>query len=163
MNNLLIRKAESRDLKTLLRFEQGVVEAERAFDPTLAAAGVQYYDLEHLLTSPAAELAVAELHGQVVGSGYARLETSKPYLKHPRHAYLGFMYVLPEHRGQGVNQLLLAHLRQWVRNQGVFEMRLEVYEHNASAIKSYEKTGFVRHMVEMRLALSTTDDDPEPA
>jgi len=36
------------------------------------------------------ELLVAESEGEVIGSGYARIESAKPYLKHGRHAYLGF-------------------------------------------------------------------------
>jgi hypothetical protein len=65
---------------------------------------VHYYDLEALISSPEAEVLVAELGSEIVGSGYARLEVSEAYLDHDQHSYLGFMYVVPEHRGKGHQQ-----------------------------------------------------------
>lgn len=38
--HILIRKATPADLETLLRFEQGVVQAERPFDPTLGEGAI---------------------------------------------------------------------------------------------------------------------------
>ena len=80
-------------------------------------------------------------------------EKSKSYLKHDQHAYLGFMYVLPEYRGKGINKLILGHLKDWALSQGLTELRLEVYSENSSAIKAYEKFGFKSHMLEMRYNL----------
>ena len=150
MDQLIIRKATFDDLPTLLRFEQGVIEAERPYDPTLKREPTRYYDLEALITAPHSELLVAEIDGTVIGSGYARMEQSKPYLQHTQHAYLGFMYVLPEHRGKGVNREIITALQEWAYTQQVTELRLEVYTENLSAIKAYEKLGFTKHLVEMR-------------
>jgi hypothetical protein len=35
MKGLILRKAMDTDIETLLRFEQGIIAAERLFDPTL--------------------------------------------------------------------------------------------------------------------------------
>jgi hypothetical protein len=43
---------------------------------------------------------VAEADNKIIASGYARIDRSRPFLKHSTHAYLGFMYVLPEYRGR---------------------------------------------------------------
>ena len=64
------------------------------------------------------------------------------------------MYVVPEHRGKGVNRKIVEALEQWSISKGVLEMRLEVYTNNVAAIKAYEKAGFTGHMLEMRMALS---------
>lgn len=153
MTPLLIRKATREDLPILLEFEQGIVEFERQFDPTLAPAGVRYYDLAAMIDAPLVELLVAEINQEVVGSGYARLEESKVYLQHRRHAYLGFMFVVPARRGTGVNQQLIAALTCWVKTQNVHEMRLDVYHDNQAAVRAYEKAGFRRHLTEMRRGL----------
>lgn len=150
MDNVTVRTAEPKDLPTLLQFEQGVIEAERPFDETLKREDILYYDMEAMLATPNVELVVAELGGNVIASGYARIEEAKPYLKHDQHAYLGFMYTLPEHRGKGVNQKVIDALRQWANGQGVTEMRLEVYVENVGAIKAYEKVGFSGLIVKMR-------------
>ena len=153
MSQLLIRKATREDLPVLLAFEQAIIEVERQFDPTLASADVSYYDLAAMIDAPLVELLVAEIDHEVIGSGYARLEESKVYLKHRRHAYLGFMYVVPSRRGSGVNQQLIAALVRWVVSQQVHELRLDVYHDNQAAIRAYEKAGFHRHLTEMRRGL----------
>ncbi|MCC3153400.1 GNAT family N-acetyltransferase [Hymenobacter sp. BT770] len=153
MAEVRIRPATLNDLETLLRFEQGVVEAERPFDPTLREETIHYYQLPELIASSQALVLVAEVEQQVVGSGYARILAAKPYLKHEQYAYLGFMYVAPAYRGQGLNGLILQHLTQWAAAQGLTEMRLEVYAHNQPAVRAYEKAGFAAHMLEMRRAI----------
>ncbi|WP_203234987.1 GNAT family N-acetyltransferase [Mucilaginibacter terrigena] len=153
MQNIIIREATLADMDTLLQFEQGVISAERPFDPTLQDNHINYYDLNEFITAPNIYMAVAELDGEVIGSGYARIETSKIYLKHQHHAYLGFMYVLPQHRGKGVNKLVIDALKSWSARQGITELRLQVYDQNAPAVKAYEKVGFSKHLVGMRMGI----------
>jgi RimJ/RimL family protein N-acetyltransferase len=151
MAHIIVRPATNADLDTLLRFEQGVISAERPFDPTLKPDPISYYDLSYMLTAPEVELVVAEQDGVLIGSGYARIETAKHYLKHSRHAYLGFMYVVPEFRGKGVNRLIISALQQWALTRDITELRLDVYHDNHPAIAAYEKVGFKKHMILMRL------------
>ncbi len=164
MTNIHIRPATNADLPTLYRFEQGVITAERPFDPTLKPDPINYYDLAAMIDHPDIQLLVAEFAagqqtpvadqqtptGVLVGSGYARIEPAKPYLRHPAHAYLGFMYVDPAHRGKGINTLIIEGLRQWAQSREITELRLDVYNNNTSAIRAYEKAGFVPHMLNMR-------------
>jgi GNAT superfamily N-acetyltransferase len=153
MNPITVRKADLDDLETLLRFEQGVIAAERPFDKTLGTGDIHYYDINEMITSPDFEIVVAESENKIIGSGYARIVNSKPYLKHEKNIYLGFMYVDPVHRGKGVNQKILDALKKWSISQGITEMRLDVYYDNLPAIKAYEKAGFKKHMIEMRMGL----------
>ena len=153
MSEVKIRKASLVDLEQLLGFEQDLIKAERPFDPTLKADPINYYDLKSLLTSPLAEVLVAEADNKVIASGYVRIDRSKPFLKHSTHAYLGFMYVLPEYRGQGINKQIMDALKDWAVSQNITEFSLEVYYDNISAIKAYEKIGFSRYILEMRYNL----------
>jgi GNAT superfamily N-acetyltransferase len=139
------------DLDTLLRFEQGVIAAERPFDPTIKPDPIHYYNIPEMITAPHIQLLVAEHNGRIIGSGYARIETGRHYLQHTHHAYLGFMYVLPEYRGKGVNHVIITALNSWARSQDIKELRLDVYHDNAPAIRAYEKAGFIRHMIHMRM------------
>ncbi len=151
MANSTIRPAVTADLPTLREFEQGVILAERPMDPTIKPGAIRYYDLPAMIASPDVELLVAELDGALVGSGYARIEPARHYLIHAVHAYLGFMYVDPAHRGKGINTLIIEALRQWARSRQITELRLDVYVENIRAIKAYEKAGFTAHMLNMRL------------
>lgn len=153
MKSITVRAAQKDEIVTLLTFEQGIVAAERPFDSTLKEGEIHYYDLIHLIESPEAEVVVAEIDGALVGSGYALIKEAKPYLKHTHYAYLGFMYVKPQYRGQGVNKAILEALKQWSVSQNIREIRLEVYDDNTVAKKAYEKAGFKGNLLEMRMEL----------
>ena len=152
--NVTIRQATRGDLAALLRFQQGVVEAERAFDPTLKDGSIQYYDIAALMRASDVHFLVAECGSVLAGCGYARIEAAKHYLKHPLHAYLGLMYVAPTHRGQAVNAKIIDALKAWCRGRQITELRLEVYSGNRAAIRAYQKAGFAQHILEMRLGLN---------
>jgi len=151
---ITVRKATGADLETLERFEQAVVSAERPFDPTLGEGPIRYYDIAHMLERDDVEFAVAESGGKIVGCGFARIEAAKPYLKHRRHAYLGLMYVEPQHRGDAVNGRIIDALKRWCRSRDVAEMRLEAYADNLPAVRAYEKAGFSKLVIEMRMNLN---------
>jgi ribosomal protein S18 acetylase RimI-like enzyme len=151
---MLIRKATLDDLPVLLQFEQGIISAERPFDSTLVPGTISYYNLEKFITAPDVEVLVAEIDGVIAGSGYARIKRNpEVYYDFEEYAYLGFMYVLPAYRGIGVNQAIIEALKQWSAGQGLKEIRLEVYNDNIGAIKAYEKVGFEKRMIEMRIRL----------
>ena len=149
--NVKTRPATLKDLEVLLGFEQGVIKFERQFDKTLKPHKTHYYNIPQLITAKHIQFIVAEYQGKIISCGYARITTSKPYLKHEQHAYLGFMFVTPNFRGKGVNKLIIEALKKWIISQNIFELRLEVYYNNIGAIKAYEKAGFKKHMIEMRL------------
>ncbi len=151
---ITVRRATPSDLETLRRFEQGIVAAERPYDPTIKKGEVTYYDIGALIASSDACVAIAEEGGEAIGCGFARKKASPSFIAPAVHAYAGLMFVTPEHRGRGVSNLIIEALKDWARAHGLTEMRLEVYPANASAIRAYEKTGFGPHMLEMRLSLS---------
>src|SRR5687767_14410120 len=113
MNQFTTRAARPEDLDILYRFEQGIITAERPFNETLKPGHINYYDLKEMLTLPHVYIAVALDGDKIIGSGYARIESSKHYLQHQQHSYLGFMYVEPEYRGKGVNRLIIDALKAW--------------------------------------------------
>ncbi|MCJ8319811.1 MAG: GNAT family N-acetyltransferase [Colwellia sp.] len=153
MKNLIIRKALLKDKEQLLNLEQEVVEAERPFNTSIKPNDAIYYDMAKLLNDDTSHLLVAEFEGQIIATGYAQIRTSKTSLKHNEHSYLGFMYVVPEFRGLGINGQIMNILIDWSKEQGVSDLYLDVYEGNDAAIRAYEKIGFAKSMVEMKLDL----------
>ncbi len=151
MGNIKYRVAAIEDLEILYEFEQGIITTERPMDPTLREGHINYYDLKELVESDQAEVMIAEVDGQIVGSGYAQIKNAKSYLKFDRYAHVGFIFVKPEFRRQGISQGVITHLKSWVQSRGIIEMRLNVYSLNPGAIAAYEKLGMVQHMIEMRM------------
>ncbi|MGK0296361.1 MAG: GNAT superfamily N-acetyltransferase [Ulvibacter sp.] len=153
MSSIKIRKAKLEDLEILLEFEQGIIAAERPYDPTLKEGTISYYNIEKMILATDVEVLVAEIDAIIVGSGYARIATAKPYLNHENYAYLGFMFTHLEYRGQGVNSKIIEELKNWCKSLDIHELRLDVYSDNPSAIKAYEKVGFKMHLINMRIGL----------
>ena len=147
----IVRKATLEDLPVLLEFEQGLIRAERPMDPTIREGKISYYDVGEFIRSDDAEVYVVERNGEILASGYARIKPDRHYLKHKLMGYLGFMFVPEEHRGQGLNQLIIKKLIEWCKGKGLSEIRLDVYQTNESALRAYEKAGFKRHLITMRL------------
>ena len=149
---MIVRKATEQDLKILLEFEQGIVSAERPFNSTFIDGKIHYYDLLYLIQSEDSTVLIVEENNEIVASGYARIKkTENSYSNFERYAYLGFMYVKPEHRGKGINKLILDELISWSKDKGISEIRLDVYDQNESAVKAYEKAGFEPLLLTMRL------------
>ncbi len=149
-----IRLATQEDLTTLLKFEQGLIQAERPMDVTIKSEKINYYDISEFIKNKDSDIFVVELDGNIVASGYARIKDDRHYLKHEKKGYLGFMFVPEEHRGKGLNKLIMKTLLKWCKIRGIFEIRLDVYQDNPSAIRAYEKVGFKKHMINMRMDIT---------
>lgn len=148
-----IRKAIESEIEILLIFEKEIINTERPFDNTLKDGEIHYYDLIELIRSEKAEVLVAVVNNEIVGSGYAKILQADVFQKYKEYAYLGFMYVKPGFRGQGINQKILNGLIDWAKGQNLTEIRLEVYDKNTKAKNSYLKAGFTPHLLEMRLEI----------
>ncbi|MCA0960316.1 GNAT family N-acetyltransferase [Muricauda ruestringensis] len=152
LHKVNIRQATMHDLPLLLNFEQEIINVERPFDVTIRKGAVSYYDIEAMIQDPQACIVVAEIEKKVVASGYAIPKKARHYLDHEYYAYLGFMYTDQQYRGKGINAMIVDELKTWSESAGFKEIRLTVYNDNLSAIKAYEKVGFKKHIIEMRLA-----------
>jgi ribosomal protein S18 acetylase RimI-like enzyme len=151
MDEITIRKATLSDLDVLLAFEQELIKAERPFDKTIRKDPVNYYDLKGMVLDKEAAVVVAEIDSTIVSCGAAVIKQARSYLDHKQYANFGFMYTFPAFRGMGINKMILDSLRTWAKSNGYKEMRLTVYSDNIPAIKAYEKAGFIRHILEMRI------------
>ncbi|HBA34559.1 MAG TPA: GNAT family N-acetyltransferase [Gammaproteobacteria bacterium] len=150
---MILREALSADLPRLLELEQCVIEFERPLNSSLKSGNTFYYDLPNMISDDRTHLIVVEDCGNIIGTGYAQIRNSKECLVHEKHAYIGFMFVSPNHRGQGFAQKILDQLIEWSKGEGVKDIYLDVYAQNESAIKSYHKAGFKPCLLEMKLCL----------
>ncbi|WP_218597986.1 GNAT family N-acetyltransferase [Polaribacter sp. NJDZ03] len=153
MNKITIRTASLKDLETLLEFEQGVVAAEKPLDPFLGDGKLSYYNIPELISNKDIYFIVAVSNDQLVASGYLRIENSKHYHKNPKHGYIGFIFVKPAFRGNKISNLILESLKGWAVKNDLKELRLDVYSNNSAAIKSYERFGFTKILVNMKMGI----------
>jgi RimJ/RimL family protein N-acetyltransferase len=119
-------------------------------DPTIKDGNISYYDISLLIKNDNSDVFVVENNGKILASGYAKILDDRHYLKHEKQGYLGFMFVPNEHRGKGLNKLIMDALINWCKEMKVYELRLDVYDSNNPAIRAYEKAGFKKHLINMR-------------
>jgi GNAT superfamily N-acetyltransferase len=117
MVTISIRPAQIEDLKTLLTFEQGVIEAEKPLDPFLKTGEISYYNIKEMIAAKNTHLLVAFANNEMVGSGYVRIENSSEYYKNKENGYVGFMYVKPSYRGKRISNMLLESLKDWAKKK----------------------------------------------
>lgn len=151
MSNIQFRTATLEDLPILLEFEQGVIKAERPFSPTLKPDPINYYDIQSFIQDDNIEIKVALWEDTIIGCAYIRLKKSSEFYQNDRHGYIGFMYVKPEFRGRGISRQIIEELISWANTKEVYEIQLEVFADNLPAVKAYEKAGFEKFTVTMRL------------
>ncbi len=151
---ITIREAKIDDLNTLRLFEQAIIQYERPFAPNLKDDPIQYYDLTNLIERKDAYLIVATIEEEIIASGYALIQDSKPYKKPEKYAYLGFMYVVPEFRGKGINGKVIDNLIDWAKKRDLKEIQLDVYAENEIAINAYKKRKFKPNLLKMRLNIA---------
>jgi len=150
---IIIRKATIADIPTLIEFEQGVVEVERNFDSDLKDGQIKYYDINKLINDTDSQLIVATCGNELIGSGYAQIRKSKPYIQYQSYLYLGFIWVEPMYRGNRVSMTIIEALKTWGKSKGIFNVKLEVYAKNETAINAYRRCGFSECVVEMTIDL----------
>lgn len=153
MTTITTREAKKEDLEILLGFEQGIIEAERPFDSSLKEGKISYYNLEEMIFADNVHLIVAVAEDEIVGSGYLRIEKSGSYRKNEFNGYIGFMYVKPNFRGKRISSLILESLKSWAKSKELKELRLDVYNENLAAIKSYERFGFNKSLINMKMEI----------
>lgn len=146
-----IREVTIKDLDTLKSFEQDVISYERQFASNLKNDPIEYYNLKNLIERDDTDLLVATSNGEIVGSGYSQIRKSEPYRKPEQFAYLGFMYVMPQYRGKGINRKIIEQLLNKAKERKITEIQLDVYAKNESALKAYNKLGFKPDLLKMRL------------
>ena len=153
MSEIVIREATCSDVAALRLLEQELIEFERPFDRFMLESDVTYYDLDSLISNTNSIVYLAAVDATVVASGYGKIVESKPFIKSDYHCYLGFIYVKPEYRGQGLARRVVQQLFEWANSQDVRHFLLDVYSENKGAISAYEKIGFNARSVSMELML----------
>ncbi|KAJ3339118.1 hypothetical protein HDU93_008602 [Gonapodya sp. JEL0774] len=138
-DQLRIRPAEPRDVKTILRFVRELAEFEKL--PDEAKASPEDIEWYHFPTDgkPVTETVIAEWRGKEIG--FAMWLTVWDPVSGAPSLYLEDLYVTPESRSLRVGSRLLAHLASIAVARGYPTYRWQVLDWNHGAIGFYEKMG----------------------
>jgi putative acetyltransferase len=113
-----------------------IAELEAHLDPLYPAKSRHGYSVEKLIAQDVAFF-LLRASGTAAGCGGIQLFGTT-------YGELKRMYVRPPFRGLGFGKMLLNHLADHARGQGVGRLRLETGIHQVEAIRLYERMGFQR-------------------
>ncbi|MGD2179278.1 MAG: GNAT family N-acetyltransferase [Anaerolineae bacterium] len=137
--NYAVRRAGRGDLESLVSFTLAEArEAEGiAIDPQIVRRGVE----TGLLDPDIAMYWVVESErGETVASTSVVLEWSDWCAGY--YWWIQSMYVVAEHRGRGLPEMLIEAVAAEARVTGAADLRLYVHEQNVRARRAYRRCGF---------------------
>lgn len=133
-----IRPAAPADAETLVAFT--LAEAFDAERRSLNRAEVQRGVAGGFASPPKVRYWVAEANGAVVGATSVVTEWSN--FRGGDYWWIQGLYIVPEHRGTGLVDLLLRHVVEEGKAAGALDLRLYGFNTNARALRAYERFGF---------------------
>jgi GNAT superfamily N-acetyltransferase len=133
------RPATEADVPAVLGFIRALADYEKL---SHAVAANEELLREHLFgPRPAAEVILAECEDVPVGFA-AYFQTFSTFVGRPG-IWLEDILVLPEHRGQGVGQILLREVARVAFERNAGRLEWSVLDWNTPAIEFYRKVGAV--------------------
>lgn len=153
-----IRKAEKKDLPGLSSLLYQVLEVHHKGRPDLFYGGVKKYtDQETLaiLQDPQRPVFVAVEGEKVLGYAFCIFQEIREshVLKDMKTLYLDDLCVDENVRGQGVGKKLYDFVKVFAKNEGCYNLTLNVWALNDSARRFYEKCGMQVQKIGMETIL----------
>lgn len=154
-----IRRATENDIKGVGRLLFQVQELHHTGRPDLFRAGAKKYtdaELASLFQEEKTPVFVAaDEEGHILGYAFCILlqQTDSHILTNIRTLYIDDLCVDEACRGQHIGKALYQHVLSYAKEKGCYNVTLNVWACNESAIKFYEKCGLVPQKIGMEKIL----------
>ena len=140
-----IRKAEPRDIPRIMELLSQVLEVHAAGRPDLFKSGTTKYapsELEEILADSERPIFVGEYDGAVQGYAFCMFQRHKEQ-NTPEFTtlYIDDLCVDEKSRGMHVGKSLYEYVLKFAKESGCYNVTLNVWACNESAMKFYEKCG----------------------
>ena len=144
---MLIRKAEANDIPAILDLLSQVLEVHAVIRPDLFVSGTRKYtgeELQEILKDENRPIFVAEENGKVLGYCFCVLQQVEHSnnLRDSISMYIDDLCVDEHCRGKKIGKALNDFVTEYAREQGCYDITLNVWEGNDQAMAFYRKMGF---------------------
>ena len=145
--SITVRLAESGDAPGLFREWQELRAHNAATDSRIVPAPVTETEfaagLRELLARPTAAVFVAERENELVGFIRAGIEHNQPDRLPEQYVSVGYLFVDPSCRREGIGRRLFESVREWaMRQEGVAHFEMTVLSRDGSAEGFWRRQGF---------------------
>lgn len=142
-----VRPVEEHDVPQLYVAWQELRQYNAQQDPRIRPTPVSEAEfaaaVRELRGRRASASVVADVEGQVAGFITATIEQSQPDRLPERHVTVGYLYVVPQFRRQGLGRDLVQHVFEWAREQeGVAHVEMPVLANDSAAEPFWRSLGF---------------------
>ena len=141
----MIRRADKRDIKGLIELLYQVDAVHHGIRPDLFKGNTPKYseqDLEEILNDDSKPIFVFD-DGSVLGHAFCQMSEVKNHrlLQDIKTLYIDDICVDEKARGKHVGKALYEYVRDYARSIGCYNITLNVWEGNASALSFYRNMG----------------------
>ena len=153
-----LRNAENKDIPRLGELLLQVLEVHHSARPDLFKSGATKYtnaELFEILKDENRPIFVAEENGEVVGYVFCILVQYKDsnILTDIKTLYIDDLCVDENVRGKGIGHSLYNYVVEYAKACGCYNVTLNVWADNKSALAFYEKIGLHKQKIGMELIL----------
>ena len=157
-----IRFARPQDVDGIISLLRQVGQVHREGRPDIFRAGAQKYSPEQvlsLLSSPDKPIFIAAEDAFVLGYGFCQLKEyqNEPVIADHKTLYIDDLCVDENCRGKGVGKKLYQEICRYAKLQGCYNVTLNVWSCNPSALKFYEKLGLIPQKIGMEQVLDAEE------
>ena len=150
------RKATSNDITAISELYREQFREMAKLVPYFIKEGDQSKEfIESTISGTDSDILVCEDNSKVVG--FILLQAKKrpdfPFVIQGRYCYIMDIIVTENSRGQGFGTALMNSAKEWSKEQNCIFLNLDVLTNNTTAIRIYEKLGFVPKAQEMYCVL----------
>ena len=142
---MFVRKATVADIPALNRLLRQVLDLHHEGRPDIFKGQVKKYtdeELSALLADPMTPVFVAE-EGEVYGYAFCQIHAVGDHniLQDVKTLYIDDLCVDEKARGKKIGTILFDYVKQFAKEQGCYNLTLNVWSCNTRAEKFYEKMG----------------------
>ncbi|HEM5997426.1 TPA: GNAT family N-acetyltransferase [Streptococcus suis] len=142
---MTIRRARQSDISALNELLQEILQVHHQARPDIFKSEGQKFsedELRQLLDNPAKSVFVYEVDGQVVGHLFCELRTVTGDVLEPvKTLFIDDLCVASAARGQKIGEQLYEFALSYAKEQGCYNLTLDVWADNAGAVRFYDRLG----------------------
>ena len=158
MNDIKIRLATLEDVSGIMPIFAQIVDYHASIDSevyTDADMSAFEQSVQDQLTKDNWKIFVAETNKKIVGFLTLQMRSNRRQWGNvaDTDGRIDCLAVDENYRHMGIGTKLMVEVEDYLKSQGIFEMRLTVSIHNPNAIKCYEKMGMKKYIYSMRKEL----------